>query len=101
MPPVKAQSPPPPALSNDGGFELGRETINGRVVIFEKSVQPSSRSLLKAYGIDIHEDPITVSSFSKQKKDAHSSDDEEASQVDGNQLLRTRSSCGSVGACSR
>ena len=90
---------------------------------FERSVQPSSKSLLKKYGINVRADPITVSSFSNQKMDAHSSGDEgaeirmvselrrqpgtasdltsgessenEASHFDGNHFHRARS--GSVG----
>ena len=62
----------PPALSkDDGSFELWRQSGDGslpdtRLKIFEKSVQPSSRDLLSAYGIEIRADPVTVSSFSKQ-----------------------------------
>jgi hypothetical protein len=122
---VKYKSTAPPALRKDGGFELGRPSGDGRMKFFERSVQPSSKRLLKKYGINVRADPITVSSFSKQKMDAHSSDDEgaatrsptvseirrqpgtasdltsgessenEASHFDGNHFHRARS--GSVG----
>ena len=122
---VKTKSTAPPALRKDGGFELGRPSGEGRMKFFERSVQPSSKSLLKKYGINVRADPITVSSFSNQKMDAHSSGEEgaetrsltvselrrqpgtasdltsgessenEASHFDGNHFHRARS--GSVG----
>ena len=73
---VKYKSTAPPALRKDGGFELGRPSGEGRMKFFARSVQPSSKSLLKKYGISVRADPITVSSFSNQKIDAHSSGDE-------------------------
>lgn len=65
-------------MKKNSGFELGRPSGEGRMTFFEKSVQPSSKSLMKAYGINVPADPITVSSFYKQKIEAHSSDDEGA-----------------------
>jgi len=72
---VKTKSMAPPALRKDGGFEL-LPTGEGRMKFFARSVQPSSKSLLKKYGISVRADPITVSSFSNQKIDTHSSGDE-------------------------
>ena len=57
-------------MKKNSGFELGRPSGEGRMTFFEKSVQPSSKSLMKAYGINVPADPITVSSFSKQRAEA-------------------------------
>ena len=76
--PEALRAPRPPAMSGDGGFDFGLGGSDGRPKIFEQSVQPSSRDLCKEYGIEIHEDPTTVSSLKKQKKDSNSSDEDGA-----------------------
>jgi hypothetical protein len=94
---VKTKSMAPPALRKDGGFEL-LPTGEGRMKFFARSVQPSSKSLLKKYGISVRADPITVSSFSNQKMElvqqpenasdltSGESSENEASHFDGNHL---------------
>ena len=87
----KLRSPRPPAMSGGGGFTFGLSESNGRPKIFEKSVQPSSRDLCKEYGIEIHDDPTTVSSLTKnKKKESNSSDEEEGTDTRTSKVWRRR-----------
>ncbi len=68
---IRKWSIPQALRKDDGGFELWRPSgdgslPDGRLKVFEQSVQQSSRDLLSAYGIEICADPIKASSLSKQ-----------------------------------